>query len=418
MALTDKQVKAAKAPGVLIDGKGLRLKLTANPKTGELRKNWIWRGKVKDGAVREIGLGAVDYVSLEAARKRARVLREVAKAGIDPIAQRNAERARKAAEAARAMSFRQCAERYIEAHKAGWKNVKHAAQWPSTLEQYAYPVFGKVSVADVDQAMVMKVIEPLWGEKTETASRLRGRIEIILDWAAVRGLRSGDNPARWRGHLDKALPARSKVQKTKHHAAMSYDELPAFMTKLRTAEGLAARALELCILTATRSSEALEARWSEIDLDKGVWVVPASRMKAGREHRIPLSAEAQKLLQQQKPAPGNEREFVFEGARRGRPLSNMAMLQVIRRMERDVVVHGFRSTFRNWCAERTNFPREVCEAALAHVVADKVEAAYMRSDLFEKRCELMARWAEYCRTPQLAGAGNVTSLRKRDAGKR
>jgi integrase len=409
MALTDKQVKAAKL-GVLIDGKGLRLKVTVNP-AGGLRKNWLWRGKVKDGPVREIGLGAPDYVSLEAARKRARALREAAKAGIDPIAQRDKERVQKAAEAAKAMSFRQAAERYIEAHRAGWKNAKHAAQWPATLEQYAHPIFGDVSVADVDQAMVLKVLEPLWAEKTETASRLRGRIELILDWAAVRGLRNGDNPARWRGHLDKVLPKRSKIQKTQHHTALPYADLPAFMHELRGAEGLAARALEFCILTATRSSEALEARWSEIDLGKGVWVIPASRMKAGREHRIPLSAEAQKLLKQQKPALGKEREFVFEGARRGRPLSNMAMLQVLRRMGRDVVVHGFRSTFRDWCAERTSFPREVCEAALAHVNADKVEAAYMRSDLFEKRAQLMSKWATHCGSPP--ASSTVVPIRRR-----
>ena len=409
MALTDKQVKAAKA-GVLIDGKGLRLKVTVSP-AGGLRKNWLWRGKVKDGPVREIGLGAPDYVSLEAARKRARALREAAKAGIDPIAQRDQERAQKAAKAAKAMSFRQAAERYIEAHRAGWKNAKHAAQWPATLEQYAYPIFGTVSVADVDQAMVLKVLEPLWAEKTETASRLRGRIELILDWAAVRGLRNGDNPARWRGHLDKVLPKRSKIQKTQHHTALPYADLPAFMHELRGAEGFAARALELCILTATRSSETLEARWSEIDLDKGVWVIPASRRKASREHRVPLSPDALRLLKQLQNQKGQKPEFVFEGARRGRPLSNMAMLQVLRRMGRDVVVHGFRSTFRDWCAERTNFPREVCEAALAHVNADKVEAAYMRSDLFYKRSQLMSKWATYCGSP--TASSTVVPIRKR-----
>ncbi|ANP44486.1 tyrosine-type recombinase/integrase [Candidatus Viadribacter manganicus] len=412
MPLTDRQVRAAKAPGVLIDGKGLRLKITANARSGELRKNWIWRGKVDGGPVREIGLGGTHDVSLEAARKRAYALREQARVGIDPLTARQTERAQKAAEAARAMSFRDCAERYIEAHETSWKNAKHRQQWTNTLAQYCFPAFGDVAVSDVDQGMVMLVLEPLWAERTETASRLRGRIEAVLDWASVRGLRSGSNPARWRGHLDKLLPKRSKVQRVQHHPALPYDELPTFMATLREAEGLAARALEFCILTATRSSETLEARWDEIDLDKRVWTIPDERMKAGRAHRVPLSADAVKLLRSLKPSKGKAREYVFEGAKPGRPLSNMSMLQVLRRMKRtDVVTHGFRSTFRDWCAERTRYPREVAEAALAHVNADKVEAAYRRSDLFDRRRELMAQWATYCSSPP--ASSKVVPIRKR-----
>jgi len=412
VALTDRQVRAAKAPGILIDGKGLRLKITVNPKTQELRKNWIWRGKVDGGRVREVGLGSIATVSLEVVRKRAQALREQARAGIDPIAAREAERAQKATEAARALTFEQCAERYIAAHEASWKNAKHRQQWANTLKAYAYPLFGKVPVADVSQGMVMQILEPLWAEKTETASRLRGRIEAVLDWATVRGLRRGDNPARWRGHLDKLLPKRSRARKVQHHPALPYAELPGFMAKLREAEGLAACALALCILTATRSSETLEARWSEIDMDARVWTIPASRMKAGREHRVPLSAEALKLLKLLKPQKRQKVEFVFPGAKPGRPLSNMAMLQVLRRMKRtDIVPHGFRSTFRDWCAERTNYPREIAEAALAHVNADKAEAAYRRSDLFDKRRQLMTQWSAYCSSPP--AAGKVVPIRKR-----
>lgn len=413
--LTDRMVKQARKPGVLIDGGGLRLRVSANPKTGELRKSWVLRLTVKGGPVREVGLGSADLLPLQGAREQARAMLQGARDGIDPLAARASARAEKAAEAARAMSFKQCAETYIAAHRATWKNAKHAAQWPATLEAYVYPVFGDAPVGAVDQAMVMKVLDPIWATKTETASRVRGRIETVLDWAAVRGFRRGENPARWRGHLERALPPRSKTQKVKHHAALPYQELPAFMAELAAVEGLSARALELCILTATRSSETLEARWAEIDLAEAVWTIPPARMKAGKVHRVPLSPEAVALLRaltaSKRAGAKNESDFVFPSAKPGRPLSNMAMLMTLRRMQRpDITAHGFRSSFRDWAGERTAFAREVAEAALAHAIGDATERAYARGDLLDKRRRLMETWAGFCTSP--VAVGEVVVLRK------
>jgi integrase len=302
-------------------------------------------------------------------------------------------------EAAKGMTFRACAERYIEAHKAGWRNPKHALQWMSTLASYAYPVFGDLPVKAIDVGLVMKAVEPIWATKTETASRLRGRIESVLDWAAARGYRHGDNPARWRGHLDKLLPKRAKMQRVQHHPALAYDEVGAFMDALRSQGGIAARALAFCILTATRTSETLNARWDEIDLAAKLWVIPAGRIKAGKEHRVPLSAPALAILRQL--AETRSGEFVFPGGKGGKPLSNMALLALLKRMERsDLTVHGFRSAFRDWAAERTHYPREVAEMALAHAIGDKVEAAYRQGDLFEKRRRLMEEWARFCASPR------------------
>jgi integrase len=317
--------------------------------------------------------------------------------GIDPIEVRRAEREQKKLDAAKSMTFDACAAAYIDAHKAGWKNAKHRDQWPNTLNSYAGPVFGSLPVQAVDVGLVMKALEPIWQTKSETASRLRGRIEAVLDWATVRGYRKGDNPARWRGHLDKLLPTRSKVQRVEHHPALPYDELANFVAMLRGQEGIASRALEFLILTATRTGEVIGGRWGEIDLGEKIWVVPAERMKAGREHRIPLSAAAVAILEQMREV--REGDFVFPGGKRGKPLSNMAMLAVLKRMDRgDLTNHGFRSSFRDWAAERTNFPREVAEMALAHTVGDKVEAAYRRGDLFQKRRQMMEAWAKFCGT--------------------
>jgi integrase len=303
------------------------------------------------------------------------------------------------------MTFDECAAAYVKAHAAGWRSKTHAAQWANTLRAIASPVFGNLPVAAVDTGLVMQALEPAWSEKTETASRTRGRIESVLDWAKVRGYRTGDNPARWRGHLDHLLPARSKMRKVKHHAALPHAELPAFMAELRGREGMCARAIELIILTALRRGEALNAQWDEIDLPAKVWTIPAGRTKAGREHRVPLSGRAVEILQALPREHGNP--FVFIGARSGRPLSGRA---VINDVPRALTVHGFRSTFRDWCAERTNFPREVAEAALAHVVGDKVEAAYRRADLLEKRRQLMDAWSRYCTSPP--AGGEVVPLRK------
>lgn len=412
-ALTDRQVKQAKTPCVLLDGKGLRLRVTANAKTKSLRKSWVLRVTVKGGPVREIGLGSADTLPLADARKKAGQMLELAREGIDPLFHRDTQRAAKAAEAARAMTFKECGAAYIAAHGPSWKNPKHRQQWNNTLETYVYPVFGEVGVARVDQAMVMRVLDPIWKSKTETASRLRGRIEAILDWAAVRGLRTGENPARWRGHLQKALPRRSRSQRIIHRPALPYSELPAFMAKLREVEGISARALEFCILTANRTSEALNARWSEIDLAKAVRVIPADLMKAGREHRVPLSPRAVALLRRLLPLRGKG-DWVFPGAKTGRPISNMALLMTLRRMGLDgkqAVTHGFRSTFNDWVVEQTAYPQLVADMALAHVVGNKVEAAYRRGDLFEKRRKLMNAWAEYCGSGA-AVSGKVVRLAK------
>ena len=292
------------------------------------------------------------------------------------------------------MSFDQCAEAYIGAHEIAWKNEKHRQQWRNTLATYVSPVFGKVPVGDVDTDHVLKVIEPIWGRKAETASRLRGRIEVILDWAKVRGYRLGENPARWRGHLSHLLPSRAKVRRVKHHAALPYTEIPAFMKELQKAEGTAALALEFLILTAARTSEVIYASWSEVDLKNQIWIVPAERMKMHREHRVPLSAAAMTVLGRAKELKG---DYVFAGRTSGRSLSNMAFLMLLGRMNRgDITAHGFRSTFRDWAAEQTNFQNEAVEMALAHAIESKTEAAYRRSDLFGKRQGLMAAWADFC----------------------
>ncbi len=392
--MTASMVARSKEPGLYSDGGGLYLQVTTGV-DGTPRRSWVFRYRTIAGKAREMGLGSALDVSLADARQAADLARKRVRRGGGPIADRRADKVRAIAEAARAMTFRQCAEAYIEAHADGWKNPKHRQQWSRTLETYAYPVFGSVAVVDVDVAMVTKVLDPIWSTKTETASRVRGRIESVLDWAAVRGYRKGENPARWRGHLQKALPARSKIQKVRHHSALPYAEIPRFITQLRRSESVSARALEFLILTATRTGEAVGARWCEIDLSNAIWTIPFERMKAAREHRVPLSPQAVAILTDLRLLASEV--WVFPGLK-GRALSNMAMLQQLTRtMKRsDLTVHGFRSTFRDWAAEETNYAREVAEAALAHVVGDKVEAAYRRGDLFEKRRGLMRDWGSYC----------------------
>jgi integrase len=387
--LTARVVEQTKNPGYYGDGDGLVLRVTDGG-----TKGWLYRYKA-NGKVREMGLGPVRDVTLAEAREAAREARRLRRAGVDPI---DAKRERKAAaqlDAARAITFSQCAAAYVENHRASWTNTKHAAQWESTLRAYAYPIFGNLPVATVDTALVVKVLDPIWSIKPETASRLRGRIEAVLDFATVRGHRTGENPARWKGRLKEALPASSKVRRVKHHAALPYNEIGAFVADLRGRGGGAAAALEFAILTAARTNEVIGARWSEIDLKTGVWTIPADRMKARVEHRVPLSDQALEVLRQEAKRKVND--VVFSGQKAGRALSNMAFLMMLRRMGRDdLTVHGFRSTFRDWAAERTNVAPEVAEAALAHTVANKVEAAYRRSDLFEKRRALMQEWGAFC----------------------
>lgn len=394
-------VQKAKAPGYYGDGGGLWLQIS---KLGG--KSWVFRF-TQHGKTREMGLGPVHTVSLSQARVKASEFRAVVADGRDPIAERKAQQQHARLSAANAKTFDECATAYIEAHRAGWKNEKHGKQWSATLDAYASPVIGKLPASAVDTGLVLRILEPIWQEKTETASRLRGRIESVLDWATVRGYRAGENPARWKGHLDKLLPARSKVQKVQHHAALPYVEIGAFMAELRKREGVSARALEFSILTVARSGEVRGAMWAEFDLEGRVWTVPAERMKAGKEHRVPLSKEAVALL---KALPRLEDcEYVFPAPKGGK-LSDMALTAVLRRMERaDLTQHGFRSTFRDWAGETTAYPREVIEHALAHQLKDKAEAAYQRGDLLAKRARLMADWAKYCGLTK-AAAGSVVAI--------
>jgi integrase len=382
-------VSRAAEKGMYHDGGGLYLQVAPSG-----AKSWLYRYMLH-GNAREMGLGPLHIISLSEARARASECRRLRLDGIDPIEARRVKRNEARLEAAKAMTFEACADAYIEAHQAGWQNPKHRAQWRSTLKTYAHPIFGSLPVQAVDVGLVMKVLEPIWYAKPETASRLRGRIEAILDWAAVRGYRKGENPARWRGHLDKLLPARSKVRKVEHHAALPYREMPGFMRRLREQEGIGAQALEFLIMTAARTGEVIGARWDEVDLDEATWTIPAARMKAGKEHRVSLSERAVAIINEL--AKVRAGDFVFPGRHGLRPLSNMAMLKLLDRMGRDdLTAHGFRSTFRDWAAEQTSFPHEVSEMALAHRVGDKVEAAYRRGDLFQKRRQLMDAWAHYC----------------------
>jgi integrase len=423
--LTALKVDKTKLPGMYADGGGLYLRVTI-----EGTKNWVYRFML-NGRPRWMGIGPLALYGLQEAREKALDARRQRHAGIDPIDARRAERAREQLEAAKAITFKQCAEAYVQAHRAGWRNAKHAAQWKATLATYAEPIIGALPVQSIDTALVMKLLEQevreapnrsatsLWTGKPETASRLRGRVELILDWARVRGYRTGENPARWRGHLDKLLPARAKVRRVEHHAALPYSELPDFMIALREQEGVAVRALEFAILTAGRTGEVIGAQWSEIDMAEKLWTVPPARMKAGKEHRVPLSARALAIVTEMQPlcCSGEGQDaadaFVFPGGKRGQPLSNMAFLMLLRRMKRDdLTTHGFRSTFRDWTAERTNFPSEVAEMALAHTVSSKVEQAYRRGDLFERRRRMMTAWATFCATPRQEARNSAAALRQ------
>jgi integrase len=399
--LTALTARRAEKPGYYPDGGGLYLHVTKSKS-----KSWAFRFMLA-GRAREMGLGPYPDVELYEARGKALEARKLRREGFDPIERRKAARVAARLEAAKSLTFRRCAEDYIASHRKGWRTEKQAVLWTSTLASYVEPVFGDLPVQFIDTGLVMRVLSPIWGQKPETASRVRGRIESILDWARVHGYRSGENPARWRGHLDKLLPKQSKVAPVKHHAALPYDEIGAFMEALRAQEGIAARALEFAILTATRTGEVIGARWNEIDLIKAEWIAPAERTKTAKPHRVPLSPPVLSIIAKLPQVEDNP--HVFFGAKRGKSISNMSMLMTLRRMGRsDVTVHGFRSSFRDWAAEATTSPNEVAEMALGHIVANKVEAAYRRGDLFEKRRQLMDEWARYCTTPALGN--NVVPL--------
>jgi integrase len=414
--LSDREVRT-KGVGLHADGGGLYLQVTtAKVKTPNepprLLRSWIFR--FWDGQrYRKMGLGSLATVSLAQARERAAEARRLREGGSDPIKTKRIQRAALAVAGAKAMTFDQCRDAYIAAHRPTWRNPKHVTQWENTLRTYATPVFGSLPVQAVDIGLVTKVIEPLWTTKPETASRLRGRIEAILDWATVRGHRQGENPARWRGHLDKVLPKVAKARKAKrertgrdeHHAALPYAELATFMAQLRERDATAARALELLILTATRTSEIVGATWDEINLDAKTWTIPENRIKGEREHRVPLSDAAIAIVKQMRER--RENDYLFPGSDRNR-LSDMALLMLLRRMQRhDLTTHGFRATFKTWATEQTGFQREIIEKALAHRVGGKLEDAYQRGELLDKRRRLMNAWARFCSKPVSA---NVVTL--------
>jgi integrase len=404
MALTTKRI-AKLGEGRHRDPETRGLYLQVGP-TG--KKSWLLRYEL-NGRERFMGLGSLDDFTLKEARERARAQRQLLADGLDPIEKRKAERAAHNLAAAKVLTFEEAGRLYFDQHERKWRNAKHRAQFLSTLVMYAFPQIGRLSVAAIDTGQVLRVIEPIWQDKTETANRVRGRIESVLDWATVRGYRTGDNPARWKGHLSEVLPARSQIAKAEHHPALAYTDLPSFMAALAEREGVAARALEFTIMTAARTGEAIGAQWPEIDLKTKVWTVPAGRIKGGREHRVPLADRAVEILRRLPREDGNPFVFIGPGAS---GMSNMAMAAVLKRMARDdITVHGFRSTFRDWAAECTACPNHVVEMALAHVIGDKVEAAYRRGDLFAKRTRLMADWSRYCTRP--APAGEVVPMRAR-----
>jgi integrase len=393
-------VRATKEPGLLGDGGGLYLQIS---KWGT--KSWVLRYAL-GGKAHKMGLGGLSDVTLAEARDAAREARVLAKSGADPIQQRKKLVAASLEEAGSQRTFAQCAEAYIEMHRQSWKNAKHAGQWSSTLERYAFPTIGTVAVGDVETSHVLRVLEPIWKTKTETASRVRGRIETVLDWAAVRGYRSGNNPARWKGHLKSLLPERSRLQEVTHFPALPFNQLAKFIADLRGMEGVSPRGLEFSILTVSRPGMVTGATWDEVDLKNRLWTIPAARMKgrkgAGREHRVPLAGRVLEILQEMEVLSGDG-QYLFPGQSKGRPLSDMAFMAVLRRMGRgDITAHGFRSTFSDWCAERTIIPPELRELVLAHAVGDKVDAAYRRGDMLEKRREVMETWSAFAAGDKLS----------------
>ena len=387
--LSDIAVRAKKRPGYVADGGNLYLRVAPGGS-----KQWMFRFALR-GRTRDAGLGPYPTISLVQARQEAERLRRLVAAGIDPIEARNKEREAARVAATRAVTFEACAREFIASHERGWRGHRTAKLWRAALAAHVYPVFGHEPVGAVDTALVLRSLQPIWAETPVMAGRVRSMIEAVLDSAKARGLRDGQNPAQWRGHLDHLLPSRKKVRREQHHPALAFAEIPAFMADLRaTDDDLSALLLEFLILTASRSGEARGARWDEIDFKQAMWVIPPERMKGGREHKVPLSQRAVIILKQM----GEMRvsEFVFPGQSKNRPISNFGMRRLLCKLRPGVTVHGFRSTFRDWAAETTNFPNHVVEMALAHAVSDTVEAAYRRGDLFEKHRRLMEVWANYC----------------------
>jgi integrase len=392
----------------LADGAGLYVQLTPGEPGG---RSWVFRYE-HAGRRHEMGLGSLFTILPSEAREKAATLRKRLQAlregevALDPLEQRREAQQRAKVAAAKAMTFRQCAQAFMVAKAPEWSNLTHAQQWPQSLRDYVFPTIGDLPVAAIDVGLVMKTLEPIWTTRPETASRVRGRIESVLDWATARKHREGPNPAQWKGNLAHMLAAPAKMKRIEHHAALPYTEIAEFMAELRQQGGIAARALEFAILTAARTGEVIGARWAEVNVAEQLWTIPGSRMKAGKEHRVPLSDAAMAIVEQMP----RESDFLFPGTRPGRPINDRALFSQVRLMGRsDFTVHGFRSCFRDWAAERTSFPAEVAEMALAHSVGSKVEVAYRRSDLFAKRRQLAEAWARYCAAGPADG-GKVVAI--------
>lgn len=418
--LSELKIKHAKA-GYWLDGDGLYLQVSPAG-----ARSWIYRFQL-NGKRREMGLGSLGNVTAKEARRRAAEARAMVHNKIDPLEHRKQQAqaaiARAAEVAAGAITFKKVSLEYIEANRAGW-SAKHVSQWENTLDAYAYPVMGDTPIGEVDTAMVLQVIHPIWHSTTETAKRVRGRIELVLSYAKAKGYRSGENPAAWRGHLENVLPKPGKIAPHKPQPALPYDRMSEFMGELRKREGVSVLCLEFVILTACRSGEALKAKWTEIDEEKGVWIIPAGRMKGRREHRVPLTDRLRAILAMAKKI--RQGEYIFPGVRSGKPMCDMSLTSLVRRMDEEraragaerwldktsgkrIVPHGFRSSIRDWAAEATHYPNEMAEMALAHVVGNKVEAAYRRGDMFEKRRQMMADWAAWCEPKKSATVTRIKS---------
>ena len=424
--LSELKVRKAKPAGkssrLLCDGGGLYLQISRGV-DDNIRRSWIFRFQRSGQPVRDMGLGSLQDVGLAEARELASENRKLVKNGFDPIVERDARKAKNVAASKKVITFKEAAEAYIQQHRAGWKNPVHAAQWPSSLEAYAYPTLARMSVADVETAHIMQVLKPIWKDKVQTATKVRGRIEAILGWATASGYRkdkSGHdrpNPARWRGHLDKLLAAPEKIKPTIHQKALPYDEVPGFMVTLRSRSGIASLALEFLVLTGVRTVDVRKATWDDIDRKNRVWSIPKFS-KTGREHRVPLSDRALAVLDKVKAIVRDigggvgRSKFVFPNDVTGAALSENAMLAVINRMgfKEKTSAHGFRSSFRDWAGERTNFPRELAEMSIGHTVGSKVERAYARGDALAKRVAIMKAWADFCSKPPAKRTGNVTPI--------
>jgi integrase len=388
--LTAISTKSLRDKGLYADGNGLYLRITESG-----TKGWIFRFALK-GRRRDMGIGTLSQISLATARNLAEEFQRLLKQGIDPIEDRKAKVAA-STPAGRTMTFDFATEQFLDDREGGWKNTKHRQQWRNTLKTYASPVIGKKDVADISTADVLQILKPIWQRKAETASRVRGRIENVLEWAKVNNFHSGENPAAWRGHLAHILPARNKKLAVEHHAAMAWSDVPEFMAELRVNSAISSKALQFTILTVVRTSEAIEAQRAEVNRDAKLWIIPKERMKAGMEFRGPLSDAAIGIIDTLPVMEDNP--YLFPGTRKARPLSNMAMLELLRGMRPGMTVHGFRSSFRDWAGDSTGFPRELAEMCLAHTVGDDVEIAYRRSDMIEKRRKVMKAWGAFLMTP-------------------